>query len=72
MPVGFEVEGGSAGKFVLSEIMHMLAGRNVRGMRPAADKVTRAGPVAALALAGGLDGLAWLQPWRMSFARADV
>jgi predicted phage terminase large subunit-like protein len=32
----------------------MLAGWNVRGMRPASDKVTRAGPVAAQALAGNV------------------
>ncbi len=52
--VGFEVEGGSAGKFVQSEVVQMLAGWNVRGVRPASDKVTRAGPVAAQALAGNV------------------
>lgn len=52
--VGFEVEGGSAGKFVQGEIVQLLAGWNVRGMRPATDKVTRAGPAAAQALAGNI------------------
>lgn len=52
--VGFEVEGGSAGKFVQSEIVQLLAGWNVRGVRPVTDKVTRAGAAAAQALAGNL------------------
>lgn len=52
--VGFEVEGGSSGKFVKSEITQMLAGWVVRGVRPVGDKVTRAGPAAAQALAGNV------------------
>lgn len=52
--VGHEVEGGSAGKFVQQEIAQLLAGWTVRGVRPVADKVTRAGPVAAQALAGNV------------------
>lgn len=54
VPVGFEVEGGSAGKFVKADITQMLAGWNVRGVRPVGDKVTRAGPAAAQALAGNI------------------
>jgi predicted phage terminase large subunit-like protein len=52
--IGFEVEGGSAGQFVKSEMLELLAGFDVVGLHPVTDKLTRAGPVAGQSLAGNV------------------
>lgn len=63
--VGFEVEGGSAGKFVRDEIVQLLAGWSVRGVRPSTDKVTRAGAASSQALAGNIKLVRG--PWNAEF-----
>lgn len=52
--VRWEIEPGSSGKFVNAELVELLAGYDARGVLPAGDKVQRAGPMAAQALAGNL------------------
>lgn len=59
--VRWEIEPGSSGKFVNAELVELLAGYDARGVLPAGDKVQRAQPMAAQALAGNLKVLrgAW-------------
>lgn len=52
--VRWEIEPGSSGKFVNADLVQMLAGYDARGVLPAGDKVQRAAPMAAQALAGNL------------------
>lgn len=52
--VRWEQEGGSSGKFVSADFVVALAGFDARGIPAVADKVQRAGPMAAQALAGNV------------------
>jgi predicted phage terminase large subunit-like protein len=49
--IRFEQEGGASGKRDASHIVTMLHGYDVRGIEPQGDKITRAKPLAAQALA---------------------
>lgn len=53
--VGWEVEPGSSGKMVASRLSQLLSGFACMGVRPTGDKLQRANPVAAQALAGNVD-----------------
>lgn len=52
--IGWEIEPGSSGKKVNHQLVQMLAGYACRGIRPDGDKLQRAKPVAAQALAGNV------------------
>lgn len=52
--VAWEVEGGASGKKVNRDLATMLVGYNCQGIRPDGDKVQRAKPAAAQALAGNI------------------
>ena len=52
--IAWEVEPGSSGKLWSDELTTMLAGYSCRGVRPTGDKLQRAQPVAAQALAGNI------------------
>lgn len=63
--VRFEVEGGASGKRDASHIITMLHGYDVRGIPPQGDKITRAKPLAAQALAGNVKLIRapWNERW---------
>jgi predicted phage terminase large subunit-like protein len=63
--VRFEQEGGASGKRDSYHIVTMLAGFDVRGVAPQGDKITRAKPLAAQALAGNVKLLRgpWNDRW---------
>jgi len=63
--IRFEREGGASGKRDARYIISMLAGYDVRGVAPEKDKITRAKPLAAQALAGNVKLLraAWNKPF---------
>ena len=63
--IRFEQEGGASGKRDSRHIVTMLAGYDVRGIPPQGDKITRAKPLAAQALAGNVKLLrgAWNDRW---------
>ncbi|HXF64935.1 MAG TPA: phage terminase large subunit, partial [Caldilineaceae bacterium] len=52
--IGWEIEPGSSGKKVNQQLVQMLAGYVCRGVHPAGDKLQRAKPAAAQALAGNV------------------
>lgn len=52
--IRFEMEGGASGKRDASNIVKMLAGFDVQPRKPLGDKITRAKPLAAQALAGNV------------------
>jgi predicted phage terminase large subunit-like protein len=52
--IRFEREGGASGKRDARYIVTMLAGYDVQGVEPEGDKITRAKPLAAQALAGNV------------------
>lgn len=52
--IGWEEEGGASGKKVSHDLATMLSGYSCRGVRPDGDKLQRAKPVAAQALAGNV------------------
>lgn len=56
--VRFEQEGGASGKRDAQHIVTMFAGYDIRGVPPQGDKITRAKPLAAQALAGNVKLLA--------------
>lgn len=63
--VRWEQEGGASGKRDTYHIVTMLAGYDARGILPQGDKITRAKPLAAQALAGNVKLLrgAWNERW---------
>jgi predicted phage terminase large subunit-like protein len=63
--VRWEMEGGASGKRDNRYIATLLAGYDARGARPYSDKITRAKPLAAQALAGNVKLLrgAWNEAW---------
>lgn len=63
--IRFEQEGGASGKRDAHHIVTMLAGFDVRGIVPQGDKIMRAKPLAAQALAGNVKLLrgAWNERW---------
>ncbi len=63
--IRFEQEGGASGKRDSRYIVTMLAGYDVRGVPPQGDKITRAKPLAAQALAGNVKLLRgpWNERW---------
>jgi predicted phage terminase large subunit-like protein len=63
--VRFEQEGGASGKRDAYQIVTMLAGFDIRGIPPQGDKITRAKPLAAQALAGNVKLLrgSWNERW---------
>lgn len=65
VPIVLEQEGGSAGQMVSASLIRMLAGYNVRAVKPSADKVTRAMPFFAQAQAGNVRLVAgsWVKEW---------
>lgn len=65
VPIVLEQEGGSSGKMMAASMVRMLAGYNVRAVRPSADKVTRAMPMFAQAQAGNvrLVSGSWVKAW---------
>jgi predicted phage terminase large subunit-like protein len=65
VPIVLEQEGGSSGKMIAASFIRMLAGYNVRSVRPSADKVTRAMPLFAQAQAGNvrLASGPWVKSW---------
>jgi predicted phage terminase large subunit-like protein len=52
--ISWEIEGGASGKKVNSQLTKMLNGYDCLGVRPSGDKLQRAKPVAAQALAGNV------------------
>jgi predicted phage terminase large subunit-like protein len=52
--IGWEMEGGSSGKMVRSDLVALLAGYTARGYSPQGDKVQRATAAASQALGGHL------------------
>ena len=63
--IRFEQEGGASGKRDAHHITTMLIGYDVRGVPPESDKITRAKPFAAQALAGNVKLLR--APWNEMF-----
>lgn len=63
--IRWEIEGGSSGKMVNADLVEMLAGYDARGVLPVGDKVQRAMPMAAQALAGNVKVLRAL--WNAEF-----
>lgn len=65
IPVRFEQEGGASGKRDAHHIVTGLQGFDARGIPPQGDKVTRAKPLAAQALAGNVKLLRgqWNERW---------
>ena len=63
--IRFEQEGGASGKRDAHHITTMLIGYDVRGVPPESDKITRAKPFAAQALAGNVKLLR--APWNDMF-----
>lgn len=63
--IRFEMEGGASGKRDMRTIVTMLAGYDVRGVRPQGDKLTRAKGLAAQSLAGNVKLLRgpWNERW---------
>lgn len=63
--VRWEQEGGASGKRDTYNIVTMFAGYDARGILPAGDKITRAKPLAAQALAGNVKLLRgdWNERW---------
>lgn len=63
--IRFEQEGGASGKRDARYIVTMLAGYDVRGIIPQGDKILRAKPLAAQALAGNVKLLrgSWNERW---------
>lgn len=63
--IRFEQEGGASGKRDAHNIVTMLAGYDVRGVPPQGDKIARAKPLAAQALAGNVKLLrgSWNERW---------
>lgn len=63
--IRFEQEGGASGKRDSHHIVTMLAGYDVRGILPQGDKIIRAKPLAAQALAGNVKLLraSWNERW---------
>jgi predicted phage terminase large subunit-like protein len=63
--IRFEQEGGASGKRDAHHIVTMLAGYDIRGVPPQGDKITRAKPLAAQALAGNVKLLrgSWNDRW---------
>ena len=63
--IRFEMEGGASGKRDAVHIVTNLAGYDVRGVSPQGDKITRAKPLAAQALAGNVKLLRgyWNDRW---------
>jgi len=60
-----EEEGGSAGKHQAQYLIRMLAGYDVRAVRPTGDKVTRAVPFAAQVEAGNVR--LFRAPWNIPY-----
>jgi len=52
--IRFEQEGGASGPRDAAHIIKMMAGYDIRGIPPQGDKITRAKPLAAQALAGNV------------------
>lgn len=71
--IRWEREGGSAGIRDTRHIVTMLAGYDARGIPSTGDKVTRAKPLAAQALAGNVKLLrgAWNERWLSSMHQQD-
>ena len=63
--VAWEIEPGSSGKMVASRLSQLLSGFACMGVRPTGDKLQRANPVAAQALAGNVDLVRG--PWNGDF-----
>lgn len=63
--VAWEIEPGSSGKRVNAQRVQMLAGYDCAGYTPTGDKLQRANPVAAQALAGNIDIVRG--PWNEAF-----
>lgn len=63
--VRWEQEGGASGKRDTYHIVSMMAGYDARGISPQGDKITRAKPLAAQALAGNVKLLrgSWNERW---------
>jgi predicted phage terminase large subunit-like protein len=63
--IRWEQEGGASGKRDTHHIVTMLAGYDARGISPQGDKITRAKPLAAQALAGNVKLLrgSWNERW---------
>ena len=63
--IHFEQEGGASGKRDIHHIVTMLQGYDARGIPPQGDKITRAKPLAAQALAGNVKLLrgSWNERW---------
>lgn len=71
--IRFEQEGGASGKRDAHHIVTMLAGYDARGVLPQGDKILRAKPLAAQALAGNVKLLrgAWNDRWLNSMHAQD-
>jgi predicted phage terminase large subunit-like protein len=71
--IRFEQEGGASGKRDAHHIVTMLAGYDVRGIPPQGDKIARAKPLAAQALAGNVKLLRghWNDRWLNHMHRQD-
>ena len=54
VPIRFEEEGGSGGKFAVAEVVKALAGYRVQAVKPTTNKAARAGPLASQAEAGNV------------------
>jgi len=72
--IRFEQEGGASGKRDAHHIVSMLAGYDVRGVAPQGDKIMRAKPLAAQALAGNVKLLRgeWNERWLNHMHAQDV
>lgn len=60
-----EEEGGSAGKHQAQYLIRMLAGFDIRAVRPTGDKATRAAPLASQVEAGNVR--LFRAPWNIPF-----
>lgn len=71
--IRFEQEGGASGKRDTHHIVTMLNGYDVRGIPPQGDKIVRAKPLAAQALAGNVKLLRgpWNERWLKSMHAQD-
>lgn len=71
--IRFEQEGGASGKRDAHHIVTMLTGYDARGILPQGDKIMRAKPLAAQALAGNVKLLrgSWNERWLNSMHAQD-
>jgi len=71
--IRFEQEGGASGKRDAHHIVTDLSGYDVRGVPPQGDKITRAKPLAAQALAGNVKLLrgSWNERWLIHMHAQD-